>query len=164
MKVRADQVTQLQQQQEQQRARSREGTGKFGDMLAQEVQQTSPQQMAKVSAPPPGARVLGAHPLHAAQGVSSVGNQSPTEQEVMQNIDSILSKWENYAHKLNTPMAEESLRQAYGMLETIQSDVQRIKADVPDLGQKNPSLHSVVNEIEIMAVTEQFKFNRGDYL
>jgi len=164
MKVRTDHLTQLQQQKEQQQVRSREGTGKFGDMLAQEVQKTSPSELAKVSAPPPGARVLGAHALHALQGVSSVETQSLTEQEVMQNIDSILSKWEDYARQLDTPMAEESLRQAYGMLETIQNDVERIKADVPDLGQKHPSLHSMVNEIEIMAVTEQFKFNRGDYL
>lgn len=162
MKIRTDQATL--QQQEQQRVRSREETGKFGELLAQEVQKTSPEQTDQMAAPPPGSRVLGTSAIYETQGVSSTENESATEQKVMENIDSLLSKWENYAQHLSTPMAEESLRQAYGMLENIQNDVQEIKAAVPNLGQTNPSLDSMVNEIEIMTVTEQFKFNRGDYL
>ncbi len=162
MKIRTDQLTPLQDVEQRQRVRSSEEPGTFGEMLAQEVQKNSP-DTEKAAAPPPGAGVLSAQALQALQGVSQVDNQSPTEQEVMDNIDSLLSQWENYAQKLSTPLAEESLRQAYGMLESIQSGVQQIKAGVPNLDQQNPSLHSMVNELEIMTVTEQVKFNRGDY-
>ncbi len=163
MKIRTEQISPLQQQ-DRERVREREETGKFGELLAQEVHKTSPQPTDQASAALAGARALGATQLLATQSAATTDTQSATEQKVMENIDSLLSKWENYAQQLSTPLAEESLRQAYGMLETIQDGVQRLKSDAPNLGQSNPSLQSMVDEIEILTVTEQFKFNRGDYL
>lgn len=161
MKIRTDYSTQMQ---EQQRVRSTEETRKFGEMLAQEVQKSSSEQSENVASLTKGAGVLGAGSLAAVEGASPLESLSETEQKVMENIDGVLSKWENYAQSLSTPLAEESLKQAYDMLESIQTDVERIKAATPDLGNQNPSLKSMVDELEIMTVTEQFKFNRGDYL
>jgi hypothetical protein len=39
-----------------------------------------------------------------------------------------------------------------------------LKSSHPGLGKDHPGLQSVVDEMEILAVTERIKFNRGDYL
>jgi len=149
---------------EQQRTKAKpDAVTAFGDMLAQEVQKSrAPTGLDQPAAPPPGARVYGAGPLLALQELSPTQPTSTAEQEVMEHIDSLLNKWENYAHALKTPSGEENLRQAYGVLENISSEVRELKGAVPGLGSGGSDLKSMVNEI--LTVTEQFKFNRGDYL
>ena len=163
MKVRTDSVTSLEQQ-EQARAKNRTESGKFDEMLAQEVQETAPQQQNSAVTAASLAEVNAATRIQAVEQTQSVETLSATEQTVMENIDSLLSKWENYAQTLSTPVADESLREAYGVLEDIQDEVKQLKASTPDLEQSSPSLKSMVDELEILTVTEQFKFNRGDYL
>ncbi len=163
MKVRTDVMTPLEQQ-ELERARKRDETGKFDEMLAQEVQKATPHQQGSSGAASSLSEVAAAGQLHAVQTTAPVENLSATERTVMENIDSLLSKWENYAQTLSMPVADEGLRQAYGVLENIHDQVLQLKAAAPDLERRSPSLKSMVDELEILTVTEQFKFNRGDYL
>jgi len=161
MTIRTDTIEALNQQQEQARAKRQSSAGGFGELLSQEVEKSESQADAVGSAPPPGALSLGA--LLAAEATPAAETISDAEQNAMDNIDSILGKWENYADRLKSSQPEEGLRQAYGVLESISSDVQDLKETMPVLGADSP-LNSLVNELEILTVTEQIKFNRGDYM
>jgi hypothetical protein len=52
------------------------------------------------------------------------------------------------------------LREAHAALQDMQGQVDGLKAAAKD----QPGLQSIVNELDVLTRTEQFKFNRGDYL
>ncbi len=128
---------------------------------------------------------LGGADAQRQQGASTVGVQtSVVQQMLVQNAEkfaasdtagsteSVLSKasgtldmWESYADTLRKPTGEGNLREAYSLLEGIESQVSALKSDAhkQTLAQ-NPELANLVNELEIMSVTEKIKFNRGDYI
>lgn len=165
MKIRTDQYGVLGTQESLPTAPQPETGTSFEGLLSQEVEKSRSQTgAARTLAPPPGAKALGISPLLTVQEISQTENPSETEQKVMEHIDILLHKWENYAQVLKTPGTGDDLRQAYGYLENIQSEVQVLKGAAPSLRTENPSLKSMVDELEILTVTEQFKFNRGDYL
>lgn len=145
-----------------------QGTGgSFEGVLAQEVEKTlgSGSEAGETAAASAlSAKALGVSSMLAVEETAQTEPVSGTEQKVMEHIDSLLDKWENYAQALKAPTSEDGLRQAYNCLEDIQSEVQELKETSPNLGFDNPNLQSMVDEIDIMAVTEQIKFNRGDYL
>lgn len=163
MKINIDSLQQIQQQ-EQTWNKSKTNTDGFDRLLNQELEKTASSEARQLSAPPPGAKTFGTAALQQAA--------PSTEQEVMSNIEGILSKWEDYAEQLGAPEAQESLKQAYGLLEGISQDVKGVKSRLEQLeasagadeeGEQYPGLKSLVDEIEVMALTEQYKFNRGDY-
>jgi hypothetical protein len=167
MKIQTDQTSVLGVQ-ENQSSTSKTGSGaSFQGVLAQEVEKTlaSSSESSDASATSAlSAKALGVSSMLAVEETAQLETVSETEQKVMEHIDSLLDKWENYAQALKAPSEGEDLRQAYGCLEDIQSEVQELKGASPNLGVDNPNLQSMVDEIEIMTVTEQIKFNRGDYL
>lgn len=135
----------------------------FGDLLSQEVGKTSPQSTSSTaSLPPPGG--LGTlTALIGAQEVEATTPVTQAENAIMDKVDSVLDKWDQYAQSLQSTTSSASLKQAYGVLDDIDGAVQRIRGDNPDLAQKYPALQGVVSELEAMTVTERIKFNRGDY-
>ena len=56
-----------------------------------------------------------------------------------------------------------SLRQAYALLQGIDGQVASLKENTAGLRGQNPGLDTLVNNLEVLATTEKFKFNRGDY-
>ncbi|TVM15399.1 hypothetical protein DPQ33_15665 [Oceanidesulfovibrio indonesiensis] len=164
MKIRPEQLEALRREEELRSRSQPDKTGKFGDMLAQEVRKGHSPEAAD-GAKPPGR----AEAAPAADGVQQVDRaeavQPPTtEREVMETLDHVFNKWEQYADSLRSWQEEGDLRQAYGVLEDISSEVEGLKAATGGLEPQNPSLQSMVDSLEILAVTERFKFNRGDYL
>lgn len=133
----------------------------FGSVLDEEVAKVSGETRPQAAAPPPGVGALNflLRP-EAAQAVQSV---SPVENEIMDQMDAVLSKWEEYAAKLDTPKDSPGLKQAYRVLGDIQGQVQDIKGRWPDMAANHPGLSGVLNELEVLSRTEEFKFNRGDY-
>ncbi len=164
MKITNDQYLEALKQQEQSRAKKTQPGADFGEMLSREVDKSSGSGAQPLAAPPPGAKAYGAAALFNVEGVAPVTNQNSSERDVMNAIDSLLSKWENYAENLAAPGAAQGLRQAYGVLEDISGQVSSLKKANPGMDQAHPDLKSMLDEIEIMTVTEKFKFNRGDYL
>jgi hypothetical protein len=157
MKIHPDQIKALNKEQaktEQQKP----AEGKFGDVLAQEVH--------KDRAPGETAKAGGVKPLHVpfrAGVVEPAGAEHiPQGREIMENLDSLLAQWENYAGKLSDASGA-GLKDAYGVLENIDSGVKELKAKAPDLGERHPGLKSMIDELEILATTERIKFVRGDY-
>lgn len=158
MKIRTEHLEQLREEQQLRRKQSETAaTSKFGDLLAKEMDKAS-----GASAQVPVAR-LGTDLRYNPQSSESSMGAVPTEGRIMENMDALLDQWEMYAQRLEEPAKRTNLREAYSVLEQISQAVSELKQDVPKLAANNPSLESMVNELEIMTVTETFKFNRGDY-
>ncbi|WP_319582989.1 hypothetical protein [uncultured Pseudodesulfovibrio sp.] len=155
MKIRPDQIEGVQSEQTQRRNKAQQSDSDFGDLLNQEVARG--EQIAPQSVAPP----LIVNPLLAASQVAAVQPVSEDGAQVAGQVESILDKWDDYAATLADP--EAGLKSAYGTLDEIADDVASLKAEQPDLGTTHPGLKSIVDELETLAATEQFKFNRGDY-
>lgn len=160
MKINTEQLRPLETDQES-RTRRAESGGGFGELLSRELD-------AREAGPAPGLRPPAAPllPLQVAAAGAAAATQenTPAGQEVMDKLENILGEWEKYAGHLAEPGAADGLRKAYGTLAGIESGVAGLKSSYPALGKDHPGLQSVVDEMEILAVTERIKFNRGDYL
>ncbi len=164
MKITNDELYALRQQ-EQTKSNTSSEAGNFQEVLAQEIGGDSASAGVEgLGAPPPGAKTLGIGSMLQVEDLSEIQETMPTEREVMDNIDNVLSKWENYAQTLQTQDQDEGLRQAYGVLENIEQDIEGLKETVPNLAEENSDLQDMVDELEILTVTEKIKFNRGDYI
>lgn len=152
MKITPEQLAALQLQ-EKNTARTLSGEG-FARTLAQELnsgtlaqQETTP----SVAVPVAGLdQTLNAAILH-----------KPSEQTVMNKMDTLLTQWEKYSQALG--MSDGSLREGFGLLTAIRQNIQAVKEDLnsnPNVGEK---LQTMVAELDILTTTEEFKFNRGDY-
>ena len=162
MKIQTDQLTALRQATEQSRG-TRESSDAFAALLARETGSGEASQSTGLAAPPLSS--LGGIDLASLQGIDTadaVGDITEQERAVMENMDTLLAKWENYADTLAAGSGGDSLKQAYGVLENIESDVRQLKDELPQ--GASAGLGSLVNELEVMTVTEKFKFNRGDYI
>ena len=102
---------------------------------------------------------------------TAVAGQSPEElalsaslsmQEAALRIDGLFDEVDNYANQLQQPGGD--LRSAWAGLQSLAANVAGLKAAYPGLGASSPELASMVNELDVLATTEVFKFNRGDYL
>ncbi len=98
-----------------------------------------------------------------AENIAATGTTTST-QSVIDQASGALDMWESYANTLQTPGGEGNLRQAYSLLEGIESQVSSLKNSSKETLEQNPELASLVNELEVMSVTEKIKFNRGDYI
>lgn len=165
MKIRNEQIEALQQQEQAKSKKHRDDNGLFEDMLSQEVHRngTGAESAGHPAGPRPGG-LLGIGGLLNVQSSASPRAAEATEQGLMDKLDSLLDRWENYADTLGSEAAGENLRKAYGMLEDISEGVNQLREVMPDLAEKNPELNALVSEVEVLAATEQFKFNRGDYI
>lgn len=163
MKIHPDQLEGVRPDTTPQTNRAKPPSTAFGDILSQEVAKSG-SQTAKTTAtlPPPG----GLGTLGALLGATTVENVAPVtkaENAIMDKVENLLDKWDQYAQNLQSTNTS-SLKQAYGVLDDIDGAVQQIKAENPDLGNAHPALQGMVSELEVMTVTERTKFNRGDYL
>jgi hypothetical protein len=153
MKIHPDQINALNKEQTKADPK-KEADGKFGDVLAQEVQNSQ----ATGSVVAGGLRPLQAPLMADALRAPEQAEHIPQGRAIMENLDSLLSEWENYAGKLSGA----GLKEAYGVLDGIDAGVKELKARHPDM-ESTPELKSMVDEIEVMAATERIKFARGDY-
>ena len=83
-------------------------------------------------------------------------------QAAFEQASGTLALWDSYARALGGATSDATLRDAWGMLEGIDSQIAQMRnhpARALDSG-----LDGILNELEIMTATEKFKFNRGDYL
>ena len=91
--------------------------------------------------------------------ISSTGSQSQTS--IREKIDQVLSKWENYSQQLQA--GDSSLKNSFSTLEEIRENISQLQTEISEDSNQDQGIKSILNELEIMAVTEQVKFNRGDY-
>ncbi|EFL51548.1 conserved hypothetical protein [Solidesulfovibrio fructosivorans JJ]] len=162
MKIQNDQLTALQQAAANKSAEKKDGSDAFAALLAKEVGEGQSSQSGFAAPPLAGYAALDVSGSQGADAAAASGQLSEEEQAVMRNMDSLLAKWEDYADQLASGSGGDSLKQAYGVLENIETGVKQLKDDLPS--DANTGLGSLVNELEVMTVTEKIKFNRGDYI
>lgn len=158
MKISPEQIEALQQQQQQANKAKKVDGAAFGEVLNQEVQQGDTQKAA-TTLPVPGLQTM--NPLLQVQQAAQVQTAQVSESEFVGKVEKLFGKLDDYAQQLGSG---EGLKQAYSTLEGIQGGVESLKKDWPGVNSENPELGSIVSELEVMAATEQIKFNRGDYV
>ena len=81
----------------------------------------------------------------------------------MADIENSLSGLDEYTKNLQNLSSDSDLKQAWKELSAFSQSVNGLRQNYASLSQKDSSLDAVINDLEIMAVTETYKFNRGDY-
>ena len=164
MNIRTEQVEALLRQQEL-AAKKTAPTGEgFGAALAQQVNLAGTEKGTSATVPPPGVQsgIVGQMLLAETEKTAA----DPVEavmQQAMSQASGALDMWDSYISALGKPGADNSLRDAYALLQGVDTEVSALKQNAqPVLGQ-NPNLAGIINELEVLTATEKFKFNRGDY-
>ena len=130
------------------------------------------EQLASNQSVDPSRNISGtaeAHPLIYSQflmnnaELDSNGNRNIAElQSAFDQTSGALDMWDQYASILGGSNSDSALRDAYSLLEGIDSRVSQLKNNAT-IGN-DTELNGIVNELDIMTAIEKFKFNRGDYL
>ncbi len=154
MKINPDQINQI--------ARENEGIKKdrtkneFGKMLEQEISRGQSGREASSSA---------SAKLDILQQSQLLGSSLITSQQrepsFMNQMDSLLNKWENYAADMDSP--DSTLKNVYTHLQSIAQGIKDMK-DSSSFEHQRPEVKSLIRELEVMTTTEEIKFNRGDYI
>jgi hypothetical protein len=157
MKISTEQLQLLAREQAKKGQGTNEGAG-FNDLLAKEMKgdSTTAASTAKQTAVP-HAGILGLNPLFATQQV----NPSIDQQEIMNTMDGVLDQLDQYAKKLGS--SDVNLRNVYQELQGIGQQMDRLRETMQSQGTSSPELDALYTEMDILATTETFKFNRGDY-
>ena len=84
-------------------------------------------------------------------------------QNLMGGFATSMDSFADFASSLNN-QNPGALKNAWNVLDNLDSNLASLRQEMGRLPQPNADLEAVLNELEILAVTERFKFNRGDYL
>ncbi len=160
MKISTEQIVALQETIA--RRKDQAKTGEFESLLHETLDTRQAQGVAPI-----GTQGLQNNPLSSLKnleqvlGVENVGAEiSP---ELASKLEAILGDFEAYAAtigKSGTP----DLRLAHAQLETMSQGLSILQESFPEMQEQDPELAGMFNELAVLATTERFKFNRGDYL
>lgn len=158
MKIHPDQIEGVRQSQQQQQAdKAKQPTTAFGDVLGQEVARTG--EASNASGVMPLAPLGNVNPLLNVQAVQQI--QSEESGQAVAKVEAVLDQVETYSARLQSVAPDGTgLREAHSALRDMQEQVDGLKS----VAEAQPGLQGIVNELDVLARTEQFKFNRGDYL
>lgn len=168
MKIQNEQQVQALQQEEQARRKLQKPGSSFEALLAETMQEAQPAasfQKAIGGLEQQGNPLLGMQ-LHAAQtlgGIEETGQiAGKTNNADALGVSSLLDQLDKYSGLLSS-QTPGSLKAGYCALEDLNKQLADFKSARPDLAAQDPQLASIVNDLEVVAATETFKFNRGDY-
>lgn len=168
MKVENTVIESLLQQQEQTATRRTGGDNSaFEAALAQEMMGMSESAGAVAMPPMPGANRAGLISRMMLGNTEESSALTPDEavfEEAFSQASGALDLWDSYTQAIGSSRAESSLRDAYALLEGIDTTVSNLRKDTSSLRGQNPGFDSLLNELEVLTTTEKIKFNRGDYL
>ena len=154
------------------------GTEAFSKLLAQQGLLEEGQAGTGAGPLPPGARSGLLDPmllssLGNAAGTGSteetggadalertILNQGLTLEGLSGQAASLVDGFANYADSLRSGA---SARDAWAQLSAMTGSLQNLRQGLSTLAVPNQGLEAVVNELEVLAATETFKLNRGDY-
>ena len=135
----------------------------FEGILAQQMDTKTAQGLA--SALDSQVLLRGSMPMSLTGEDGAVASLLPqgSAAEMAMRMDGLFAGMDNYALQLasNDPAA---LRGAYSQLEQLNTEISSFRSAFPNMETEQPELAAMMNEFEAVAVTETFKFNRGDYL
>ena len=159
MKISNEQLRAIQEQ-EAQRPKVQKGAqqGDFTDLLARHLEtDTQPPFAAPESLTAPATSV--SLPVtgileDSAPTVPSLYEDASTAMETM--FDTL----DSYSRQL---AGAGGLKEAYSLLQDMNGQIADFKQRFPDAASQRPGLAAMFNELDVLATTETFKFNRGDY-
>lgn len=162
MKIRNEQINALQESEA--RRKSQAPAEGFAALLGDELGKASATPPAKADRITQPGQTFSAEAaaagLDAAQASSALSETAALAADQVENLFSSLESYGNALAGGN----EDSLKEAYGLLEQTAGQLNAFRAAFPDLGTQQPELAGMVNELEVLTTAEMFKFNRGDYL
>ena len=168
MKVRLEQMNALLQQ-EQIANKARSEAGGFGALLAQELGQAEGSAQGVLPQAPGAAQaevinrlLLGS--IEQTEAATSVDPLDGILQQSFTQLSGLLDSFDAYAQALSAAGNEGGLKNAYSLLAGLETQMHSLQQGAVPLAGKHAGLDSLVNELEIMTITEKFKFNRGDYM
>lgn len=102
--------------------------------------------------------------------IASTQNASETDEAavytrsaLMADIENSLSSLDMYTQSVQSQNPAFNLKQAWQGLTAFNQSVNDLRQNYASLSEQDSSLDAMINDLEIMAVTETYKFNRGDY-
>ena len=165
MKVRMDQLNVLLQQEHAAPKASPAGES-FEAMLAKELRQ--PEGSAQGTLPPPPGTQAGViNQMLLEPLLDQAESADPMEDALQQSLlqaSGLLDSLNAYANALSARGADGNLKAIYPLLEGVEQQVGILKQGVAPLEKKHAGLADLINELEVLATAEKFKFNRGDYI
>ncbi len=165
MKISNEQIRALQQEMESRRTTQARDASGFDALLTRQLdagkaQGVAPATDTRLAAPQGGPAPL----ADALEGIAAAGgNAEGIVDSIAARMEGMFSGMEEYAALLASSQ-EGALRGAYGLLENMTGEITALRAAFPDMEAAHPELAAMVNELDVLATTETFKFNRGDYL
>jgi len=167
----------LAQQQQAQAAKpkSADSSTAFGDILQNAIQQpdaTSANEEISLSSLALSAQIqsMGIEEnenIASAQNVNEVSETDTdaayTRSALMADIENSLSSLDMYTQSVQSQNASFDLKRAWQGLTAFNQSVNDLRQNYASLSEQDSSLDAMINDLEIMAVTETYKFNRGDY-
>lgn len=100
--------------------------------------------------------------LNTTEANEALSPEAAVLQAAFDQASGTLDLWDRYARTLGASPTDTALRDAYSLLEGIDTQVMQLRAS--PAASASPELNSLINELEVLAATEKFKFNRGDYI
>ncbi len=79
---------------------------------------------------------------------------------ITEQADTVLGAFDKYAEGLQ---GEALPKEMWEMLNGVNGQIAGMRKDLSSLSKPHEGLESFVNDIEVLATTEAFKLNRGDY-
>ena len=142
----------------------------FGSFFENELDVTSGAQAQTASSSSTAQANSLSNPLNLSTDrlASSTGAQASTapmnEKSV---VESLVSGIQNMVEEMDTYSSSvqnaTGLKQAWANLSTMSQNIGAMQKDYAKLSNPNPSMGSMLNSLEVLTVTETYKFNRGDY-
>lgn len=163
MKIRSEQLDYLLRQEQISKQATTAPKESFGSFLDQEIGQAQAETMEMM--PPPGARAGGIDPMLLASLESTEATQDVDSEiaQFMSQAGGSLDTLDSYAQTLGN--AASPGRNAWDLLGTLDSQLSAMRDSMSRMpAGAAKEMESVVNELEVLAATEKFKFNRGDYI
>lgn len=166
MSISIEQLQAIQAQQADSRKKSAPAPGEgFDSLLSSQISERAA-PMTGLPTPPPGSRMG----VEGRANSMLLGNNAEPESaqesqlgSVANGVDKLLSGFETYATRL-ADGSSGSLKAAHSLLQDLSQSVKTLRLDNLELTKANPSMDSILNELDVIATTERFKFNRGDYI
>jgi len=164
MKVRVEQLNALLQQEQATQKAQPKGES-FEAMLAKELRQ--PGGGAQGTLPPPPGAQAGVISQMLLEPLDQAESANPLEdvlQQSFQQTSGLLDSLNAYVNALSARGADSNLKAIYPLLEGLEQQLRILKQGATPLEAKHAGLASLINELEVLATAEKFKFNRGDYI
>jgi hypothetical protein len=158
-----------QQQAQQAKTKSADSSTAFEDILQSAMQKpdaTNANEEISLSTLALSAQNMGIEneTIASTQSASEADSETAyTRRALMADIENSLSSLDMYTQSVQSQNAAFDLKQAWQGLTAFNRSVNDLRQNYASLSEQDSSLDAMINDLEIMAVTETYKFNRGDY-